>query len=132
VGLTRARASLAIALFLPLAVILACSDTERAHVFAGRLYESDRGCLDSVAGIDVVDGPVPASSCFSQCLVSPPDADSGLRTVYVSTMCAPFPPAFDTSGSDPRCADALDAYARNTSCLTDGGISNLPDAAARD
>jgi hypothetical protein len=44
-------------------------------------------------------------------------------------MCAPLPPQFDTSGTDKRCAAALAAYAANTSCLDDGGIANMPDAA---
>ena len=108
--------------------LAACSGDERAHVFSGRLYEVDRGCLDTVSSLDVVDGPLPTTPCAPICFVAAPDEDSGFRQVYVSTMCAPFPPAFDGTGVDPRCAPALDAYTRNTTCLDDGGISNLPDA----
>jgi hypothetical protein len=45
-------------------------------------------------------------------------------------MCAPFPPAFDTSGKAPACALALAAYDRNDTCSADGGsTAPLADAA---
>jgi hypothetical protein len=57
----------------------------------------------------------------------------GTRTVYVSTMCAPYPFGFDTSGGDPRCATALAAFDRNDTCLADGGSSApLPRDAGAD
>ena len=102
--------------------LVACNGDERAHVFAGRLYEADRACLESVTSIDVVDGPLPSAPCAPACFVAP-ITDAG-AAAYVSTMCAPFPPSFDTSGTDPRCAPALAAYAQNVTCLPDGGVAN--------
>jgi hypothetical protein len=62
-------------------------------------------------------------------------ADAG-RAIYVATMCPPYPAAvdFDPSGTDPACAPALAALARNDTCATDGGSANpLPaDSGAAD
>jgi hypothetical protein len=109
--------------------LAACSSEERSHIYAGRLYEADRACLDSVTSIDVVDGPLPETPCAPLCVVAPV-TDAAQPAVYISTMCAPFPPAFDTSGTDSRCARALATYTQNATCLADGGIANAfpPDA----
>ena len=88
------------------ALALACDDPV-SHIFAGRLYEPARGCVDSVTSIDVVDGPTPGAPCAPACFVGPYATDSGDKPVYVSTMCAPFPPAFDTTGTAKACAVAL-------------------------
>jgi hypothetical protein len=107
------------------ALALACDDAV-SHVFAGRLYEPARGCVDTVTSIDVVDGPAPGGPCAPACFVGPYATDAGDKPVYVSTMCAPFPPAFDTTGTAPACAVALAAYARNDTCLDDGGTTSPP------
>jgi hypothetical protein len=121
---TRSRAAGATVVALALALVAACDDSNtRSHVYAGRQLEDARGCLDPTSSIDVVEGPEPPSTCSPTCIVSPPDFDSGLTTVYVSTMCPPLPAApFDTTGSDPRCSTALAAYQANTTCLSDGGV----------
>ncbi len=107
----------------------ACDDSVRSHVFSGRQYEDARDCLDDPSSIDVVDGPEPGA-CDPKCIVAPPDPDSGIATLYISTMCPPLPPApFDTTGTDPRCSYALLLYNQNVTCLSDGGIANPLDAA---
>lgn len=109
------------------ALAAACDDPV-SHIFAGRLYEPARGCVDGVTSIDVVDGPAPGAPCAPACFVGPYATDAGDKPVYVSTMCAPFPPAFDTTGTAPACTAALAAYARNDTCLDDGGTTSPPPA----
>jgi hypothetical protein len=99
----------------------------RSHIYAGRLYLDGYDCLDRTIVLDVVDGPDPGSACDPTCLALPGEAGV---LVYVSTMCAPFPPAADTSGADPRCPLALAAYARDATCGGDAGSSNPVDARA--
>ncbi len=90
----------------------------------GRFFSEPRGCLGTESSIDVVEGDTPGS-CAPVCLVraKDPNADGG-RSVYVSTMCAPYPPGFDTSGADPACPRALEAQSRNDTCLSDGGSTH--------
>jgi hypothetical protein len=102
---------------------LGCNDDNtRSHVYAGRKFEDARGCLDTTTSVDVVDGPDRGSTCDPMCIVSAPDYDSGVRSVFVSTMCPPLPAApFDTTQSDPRCPTAIAAYKTNLTCFDDGG-----------
>jgi hypothetical protein len=109
------------------ALLVACSDEERSHVYGGRQYEPARGCLDGTTAIDVVEGPLPAAPCDPRCLVARPD-DAGVRAIYVSTMCAPLPPAYDATGTAPECPAAVAAYVRNDTCLEDGGTTHPLDA----
>ena len=104
-----------------------CNDSA-SHIFAGRLYEAARGCVDPTTSIDVVEGPSPTAPCERACFVAPADGDVG--ATYVSTMCAPFPRGFDTSGSGAQCAAALTAYDRADTCLADGGSLHPPLADA--
>lgn len=94
---------------------------EPSHVFNGRLYLSDRDCLAATTSLDVVPGE-PPGTCDPACLVQ--SLGDGGRSVYVSTMCPPYPFAFDASGSDPRCPEALAALARGDRCLEDGGSTS--------
>jgi hypothetical protein len=110
--------------------MFACDDVA-SHPYPGRIYEEGRGCLGAPIALDVVEGPDPGG-CTATCLVS---ATDGGRIVYISTMCAPYPPFHDTSGTDPLCGPALAAFARTDLCLSDGGSTRpLPpgDAAAPD
>ena len=88
-----------------------------------RTFEAARSCLDPYTAVDIISGPGGEIRCAPACLVS-----SGVT--YVSTMCPPYPPLFDTTGTDPTCAAALSAFARSDYCLTDGGSTQpqLPDA----
>ncbi len=114
---------------LPAAVLVAIACGDPSHLYVGRPYDEQRGCLESTAALDVVEGEAP-KTCAPVCLVQVP-ADGG-RRIYVSSMCAPYPFGVDVSGSDPACAAALAAQARRDHCLEDGGSSAPPpkDAAA--
>jgi hypothetical protein len=102
---------------------LACGDP--SHVYAGRRFAPERGCVEPSTSLDVVTGTMPSQPCAPACLAQPhPD---GGRSIFVSTMCAPFPYGFDPSGTDPLCPSALAASARNDTCFDDGGSkSPLP------
>ena len=110
---------------------LACGDP--SHVYEGRLFVERRQCLGTTASVDVVEGD-PPGSCGPTCLAQP-QSDGG-RAIYVSTMCGPYPFAFDASGSDPACPQALAALERNDTCLVDGGSTSpappVVDAGALD
>lgn len=96
-------------------MLFACG--EHSHIYEGRLYRSDRDCLGTTSSVDVVSGEAPAA-CPPTCLAQA-HADGG-RSIYVATMCAPYPFDFDASGSDPMCPNALEALARNDTCRADG------------
>lgn len=124
----RRRLALGVALTL-VGVSLAFGCGDPSHVFEGRLFLDSRACLGTTASVDVVEGDRPGT-CAPTCLAQP-HSDGG-RSLYVSTMCGPYPFGFDTSGSDPQCPSALAALARNDTCLLDGGSSSpspsIPDA----
>jgi hypothetical protein len=107
-----------------LACIVHISCGTSSHLYTGRFFSESRGCLGTESSIDVVEDETPGS-CAPVCLVraKDPNADGG-RSVYVSTMCSPYPKGFDTSGADPACARALDALSRNDTCLSDGGSTH--------
>ncbi len=106
---------------------LSACDKDGTHVYVGRLYLEARDCVATSSSLDAVAGGDPGT-CPAVCLTQP-RAEGG-RTVYVSTECAPYPaPDWDVSGTDPACARALAALARNDTCLSDGGTTQpLPDA----
>jgi len=107
----------------------ACTDTP-THIFYGQAYEPALDCLDSVTVVDTISGADTGQSCPLVCIAAPPAFEAGV-TVYVSTTCAPYPPLFDVSGTDPQCAPALAAARRQSTCLSDGGVSSpLVDAGA--
>lgn len=116
-------------LFLALAL---CGCGEDTHVYAGRAYIDQRDCLGTTSSIEVVEGDLADTNCAPKCLVQRTTPDGG-RVAYVSTMCPPFPFGFDTDGADPRCPAALAAFARNDTCLADGGsTAPLPRDAGTD
>jgi hypothetical protein len=90
------------------------------HVYQARFYLEGRDCLGTSSAIDVVEGEEPGNCeaiCFRQVR-----GDAG-NAIYVSSMCPPYPadPDFERSGRDPACPAALAAFARNDTCLSDGG-----------
>ena len=106
----------------------ACKD-DGTHVYVGRFYLEGRGCLGTTSALDVIAGDEPGD-CAAVCLIQ--RRAEAARSVFVSTMCPPYPPAleFDVSGTDTVCAPALAALARNDTCASDGGSSNpLPPIA---
>lgn len=125
----RRRALLAI---FAISVAAACDDNIRSHIYAGAQYEQAKGCLDSYATIDVVDGDDTGNQCAPVCLMN-----GGVY--YVSTMCPPYPPLFAVTngdggaeaGVDPTCVAALAARAAGTVCRGDAGVAEGgSDAAA--
>jgi hypothetical protein len=123
------RVAAALAVVAGTTLVIACKD-DGTHVYVGRFFREERSCLGTTSALDVISGDVPGE-CAPVCLIQ--RRAEGGRSVYVATMCPPYPtPAeFDLSGTDPVCVPALDALARNDTCATDGGSSNpLPRADA--
>ena len=83
--------------------MLGCEETG-PRVYTARLYHSNAtgGCLDSYTPIGLVEANELGSSCESVCLLE--DA-----SVYVSTVCAPYPStgAVVSPDDSPDCAAAL-------------------------
>lgn len=102
------------------ATLAACDDPSR--VLLGQLYVENRDCLGTPSSVDVVSGDERPGPCAPTCLVQ--RSYDAARPVYVTTSCGPFPGDADVSGSDPRCALALDALARRNTCFTDGGAAH--------
>ena len=102
----------------------ACKN-DGTHVYVGRFYLEGRGCLGTSSALDVLSGDEPGT-CAAVCIIQ--RRGDAARSVFVSTMCPPYPSAleFDVSSNDPICAPALAALSRNDTCATDGGSSN-PD-----
>lgn len=119
----------AIAVLVVLSAIAACTDN-RSHIYAGRLFDPARNCLETASSIDVVDGTDPGSSCEKKCIATLAPSDGGLRQIYVSSMCPPYPTFSDTTETAAGCDHALAASERSDLCLADGGTSHppVPDA----
>lgn len=118
--MTRALAFAVVVLALGAAFVAVPACGASSHIFVGRLYSEERGCLGPKTSVDVVSGE-PPGECAPTCLVQRL-ADGG-SAIYVATMCAPYPHGFDVSGADPACASALAALERGDACFTDGGSS---------
>jgi hypothetical protein len=101
-----------------IAAALSCNDAI-TYVYAAAPFDTTQQCLGPYAPLDVVDGTGNDGNdnCAPICLVS-----SG--SIYVSTVCPPYPPALDTSGQNAECGPALAAYARQDDCYPDGGSTN--------
>ncbi|MEO6420729.1 MAG: hypothetical protein ABIP39_15055 [Polyangiaceae bacterium] len=112
----------ALALFLGARALGAC-DNETTHFFLGQHFDSTRGCLDPEGSIAQVDGPVPEQACPATCVVGPSGLNGNASSVYVSTMCGPYPAFADTSGDPAGCTEALAALDRGDTCLIDGDSS---------
>jgi hypothetical protein len=112
---------------LLLFVALAACKNNTSHIYQGARWDPDKDCMDPVSSIDVLAGDDVPSTCTPTCLVAPAEQDGG-RAIYVSSMCGPYPPLFDTTGAFPGCDRALAASTRGDACLADGGTSNAFDA----
>jgi len=124
------RVLAALAAFVPIGTLAAACCSDGTHIYSGRLYRDDRTCLATTSSIDVISGDDPGT-CAPVCLVQ--KSGDGGTAVYVSTMCAPYPPGHETNGQDPRCAGAFAALSRDDTCLLDGSTHPTPkDASAPD
>ncbi len=116
-------ASALVGVLLASALAAACGDA--SHIFEGRFYLEARDCLGTTGSVDVVEGD-PPGVCPPVCLA---DAHTdGGRSLYVSTMCAPYPFGYDASGGDPACPRALAALGRDDTCRPDGTSTHALDA----
>jgi hypothetical protein len=101
---------------------VAC-DSAQSHIYAARIFEVDRDCLDAYGAVDVVSGGEVPSTCPVVCL-------SNAGITYVSTVCPPYPSLFGVEQADAAISDtckvALAAYDRHDTCLPDGGGSSHP------
>ncbi len=127
----RAAAALAVTATGGALALLAahCTGESSSHPYSARQYVEGRDCVLSPIAVDVVTGPTP-DDCQAVCLVGANTlVDSG-PAVYVSKMCPPLPPKFDSTGVKPVCEKALAAFDRADYCTQDGGSTNpkLPDA----
>lgn len=103
-----------------LAVGAACVDPDAGFVYTARAYDAAGLCVGPYVelewvqggggGIDCPPAPSPGSSAGIACLVSPSGA------VYASQVCAPYPPDYDTSGTNPACPAAIAALAKEKEC----------------
>lgn len=121
----------ALALLLGARALGAC-DNETSHFFVGQLFEPARGCLDPEGSIAQVDGPVPDQACAATCVVGPSGQNGSASSVYVTTMCGPYPALTDTSGDPAGCSEALAALDRGDTCLIDGDSSAPPPSPVDD
>ncbi len=85
-------------------LLAACGDPV-SHLYLGRFYAANRKCLGTTASVDVVEGE-DTGTCNPVCLIK----DSN---VYVGQSCPPLPPGYDSTGTNPLCAEALAAAARD-------------------
>jgi hypothetical protein len=114
----RSLASLAFAALLVRAFV-GC-DEEKSHVYSARKFDDARKCVGAIEAIEVISGPDVPRDCPPLCVASGRLRD-GSSTMFVSTTCGPHPVGADPARSDPRCDDALAAFARGDFCLSDGG-----------
>ncbi len=120
----RDRSRLRALAFLASAALLtrafAGCDEEKSHVYSARKYDDARKCVGAVEAIEVISGPDAPRDCPALCVTSGRLRD-GSSTMFVSTTCGPHPFGADPNRTDPRCDDALAAFARGDICLSDGG-----------
>lgn len=89
-----------IAVLLGSLLTAACNDVAPS-VYTARAYEPDAMCLDDYVPIGLVDTDTLSSLCPPTCL------DVG-GSLYVSTVCAPFPTeATEAKPASPECVQAL-------------------------
>jgi hypothetical protein len=110
---------------LVLFALTACG--ESSHVYEARLYDEARRCLATTSSVDVVTGDRPGT-CAPTCFVQP--LRDGGRSIYVSTMCGPYPFGFRVT-TEPPCDEAIAALSRDDTCKADGTSTHpQPDASA--
>ena len=110
-------------------VVAACGST--SYRFPARRFDPTRACVETISTIDQIDGTDPGATCGPVCLVGPA-TDGGDLPVYVTTECPPYPRTFDSSGTAPDCARAIEVYRAGTACaaLDAGADSAAPPPGA--
>ena len=113
-------------------IVAACGAV--SYRFPARRFDPARACVETISTIAQIDGTDPGAKCDPVCLVGPA-TDGGDPPIYVTTECPPYPRTFDSSGTAPDCARALDVYNAGTACAAlDAGADAAPppDAAPPD
>ena len=111
------------------ASVTACTEDVVGHIFRGRKYDQDKGCLDIPTAVDIVEGADPGEGCPLGCLIRT-EADGGTN-VYIATTCPPYPNSFVRADETPVCEDARTAATKGFSCANDAGRITR-DAASSD
>lgn len=106
-------------LALTLVTVFACTDDVVGHIFRGRKYDVDNGCLAVPTAVDVVEGADPGEGCPLGCLLR--TEEDGGKSVYIATTCPPYPPDFARADETPICQDARLAATQKYFCSTDAG-----------
>lgn len=83
----------------------ACSDTG-PRVYTAQPYDAEAGCLGEYEAIGIVEADDLPATCAPTCL-------SVSETLYVTTLCAPYPDlaTVTTPSENEDCAAALQAEA---------------------
>jgi hypothetical protein len=109
----------------PAFLLAAACDEPNVHILTALVYEPAGACVTASQGVDVVNGPSTGDNCNPTCLTI---ASSGTTSVYVTTICPPFPLDYAveaedaaTDAGDP-CIGAFAAYAD----FLDSGVNCPP------
>jgi len=99
--------------------LVGCTTTH-VHIFVAYRYDAAADCLESRAGVDVIDGPDPGMCAAVRCWLS-----LGGDVYVTDTACdGPIDYKDQTSDMSGACVKALAAYARDghgRCALADGG-----------
>jgi hypothetical protein len=105
---------------LAVASVYACDDDPKSHVYVAALFEPTKTCFGPSTSLGQIATPDGDLDCAPTCLVLGAPTTGGAVETYVSTMCGPYPAAYDTSQTDPSCAPALAAWPAEQDALGDG------------
>ena len=72
----------------------ACDSSPQSHVYVAALYDGV-SCFAASSSLGYVNTADGALDCAPTCLVT--TTSTGQTLIYVSTMCGPYPPGYDTS-----------------------------------
>ena len=99
----------------------ACDDGAESHVYVAAPYDASADCFGASTSLAQIDTPNGDLDCAPTCLVVA--ETNGSNAIYVSTMCGPYPSAYNTSQTDPGCAPALAAWPAEQAALANGSSS---------
>ncbi len=111
---------------------VACIDPDANFVYTAQPYDPNAMCLGPYVELELIQAMGGSPRCNS---IQPPDSGvpglaclvSSSGTVYVSPVCPPYPPDYDTSGTNPLCPQALEAWVTDGGCFVppaDAGVSD--------
>jgi len=116
---------------------VACIDPDANFVYTAQPYDPNAMCLGAYVELEQVQATGGSPRCNT--LQAPDSGVTGLAclvsssgTVYVSPICPPYPPDFDTTGTNPLCAQALQAWATDGGCYTPPAEGGAPDDGSSD